>query len=1193
MIKGKLLVIFEAKGTISNQLKQSIISMLRRVTLWMIFFNALSGNGFILLAQRPTLVAPSQGLCASPAGMVFSWDDFPGALNYTLEIATTPDFSGAMQYLTPSNSYSPTLASGAVYYWRVRANTNNGTSLWSFPRIFYAYTPNDFSGCLFWGSALDLSLPNNTGVQTWSTLSSSGQDLFQNNPANRPVYLNSGGFRNLPRVYFSGVSEFFVSNITTAQLPNNGPMHIFQFGKCYPQNLGFLYYLGNAGVLSPAYTCRCGATEQNDGRYRALAYDGALSAFTFDFFTLNATHALITLSDVPGGNARLFKNGQLQNSTLSTPVPVNASATFRLGADESGNLPGKFEVQEFLVFNSNLTDTQRAIIEKFILDKYAPPVNLGPDVVANGICANVVLNAGDYFTSYLWSTGATTSTITATTLGTYWVQVTDPFGRVSSDTIRVLPPFTFNQLSDGYLCSGSTLVWDPNVPPGFSLAWSDGSSGSTLSITQPGDYYVTVTDAFNCSFTSDTATLVLDPFPQADLGNNLTLCAGNFLTFNQPVGQGAQFQWSNGSSDTLLVVNASGTYWAIATNANGCVASDTVTVTISGTAPTVDFATSTRCAGDTIFFTPLVNQPVTSYLWQFGGGATSNVQNPAHLYGSPGPRWVTLKVTGQNGCTGQKTKVLNILAQPTPAFSFSTDPCMYDTTFFQDQSSMAGGNVVQWHWNFGDPSSGPLNFSDEQNPFHIFTAAGIYPVTLKAYNDSLCSQSVTIPVYVLPATIPDFTYDRTCILEPVKFQAQVTVPPGVSLIGYQWNFGNGNTSTLPNPQQTYPEGTYTVSLRVNSLVSNKVCKAFRVKVLDINKDVTAGFTLPDSVCAGTPLLLTDTGSAQNDLVALRRWRISDIGTLTGQNITYSFPQNVSGWRTIRLVVQTQGGCLDSMQKTIYVKPSPDADFQITPPGGPAPLVVSFSNTSSPSNLIYSWYLDQNLMYSGFEAPDTTFQTAGNYTVTLVALAPNGCRDSLTRNIVVDPPGIGLQFLGLHCTVEEGFLVFKISLLNGGSTPVETADLLASAAHKSFMKHTWQGLLQPGDTLTLTLNSSLYVGEGIPFCCVEVDNYNAGIQLPDSIRLLCQPLTSDFWVGDPFPNPTQDKLAFFVHLPFDGLLKIRLSDLTGRSLAKEQIFYQTAGLHFVSLNVGTVRQGSYLLTLTYRDQHLTQKIIVQR
>ncbi|MCS6979732.1 MAG: PKD domain-containing protein [Flavobacteriales bacterium] len=1144
-------------------------------------------------SQRPTLITPQHGLCADPASTVFSWDAYPGATSYTLEIATQPDFAGAAQYSAATTSYAPSLSSGQAYFWRVRANTSGGPSQWSFPRLFLAYTPNDFNGCLFWGSALGLNLPNNSGVQTWPTLSSSGQSLFQNTPAKQPIYKTSGGFRNWPRIFFPGNSEYFTSNITTAQIPNNSPMQIFQFGKCYNQSLGFLYYIGNAGVLSPTYTCRCAATEQNDGRYRALAYDGALSAFTFDFFTPNSSHALVTVSDVPGGNARIFKNSVLQNSSLSAPVPVNAAATLKLGADQAGSLPGYFEVQEFLVYNSNLTDTQRTIIEKYILDKYAPPVNLGPDLVANGICTNTLLDAGNYFASYLWSTGATTPTITVTSLGTYWVQVTDPFGRVSADTIRVLPPFNFYQLNDGYLCSGSTLVWDPNVPPGYTLTWSDGSSGSTLSITQPGNYYLTVTDANSCSFHSDTATLILDPFPTADLGSNLTLCAGNFLAFDLPVGPGAQFQWSNGASDTLLVVNTSGTYWAIATNANNCTASDTVQVTISGTAPLVDFSTSTRCAGDTILFNSIVNGNILSYQWQFGSGITNSQPNAAFLFTSPGPRWVTLKVVAQSGCTGQKTKVLNILPQPNASFSFTTDPCMYDTTFFQDLSTMPGGNIIQWQWNFGDPGSGSLNFSSLQHPHHLYTAAGVYSVTLKSFNDSLCSRSVTLPVFVLPSAIPDFVYDRTCIQEPVKFNAQVTLPPGVSLLGYLWNFGNGNASTLPNPQQTYPAGTYTVSLRVNTIANNKVCKAFAVKTLNINKDVTAGFELPDSVCAGTPVILLDTGSAQNDVVALRRWRISDLGVLTGQNISYSFPQEISGWRTIRLVVQTLGGCLDSVQKMVFVKPSPKALFEIIPAGGPAPLPVSFTNASQGASG-YSWFLNGSPLYSGFLPPDITLTQEGLQTITLVATGPNGCRDTLHRVITLDPPGIGLRILGLKCEKEEDFLTFQVTLLNGGSTEVSSAELLATGGLESYLLHGWNGVLPPGDSLTFVLNSALRVSPEVAFCCVTVDNYNQGIQLPDSVRTVCSPLISDFWVGMPYPNPaTGENIGVFVFLPWTDDVLISIQDAAGRRVYSQFFEKHPAGLHNFQFSLPDFRSASLVLRLEYRDQKVARKILFKK
>ena len=1162
------------------------MSVIKKVKCLIYFFTILS----LLHAQRPSLVSPSHNLCTEPNGLNFTWDSYPGALSYELQISTNQSFSGATNYSAPSTSFSPTLMSGQVYYWRVRAVISSGFSDWSFPRTLYAYKPDDFNGCLLWCSALGLGLTNGQGVQNWISLSGSGQQLFQNNVSHQPIYFSTGGFRNLPRIHFPGTSRFFTSNITTALLPNNGPMHIFQFGKCYNQSLGFLYYLGNAEVYNSHYTARCGVTEANDGRYRALGYNGVLHAYTFDFFTPNSNFALISVIDYPGGNASLFRNGILQNSTSSNPVPIDPNATFKLGADEQGNLPGYFDVQEFLVYNQAITDTQRKIIEKFVLDKYAPPVNLGPDIISSGICTNTQLNAGNYYSTYLWNTGDATPTITATSLGTYWVQVTDPFGRISTDTVRVLPPFNFNQLQDGYICTGGSIVWDTNVPSGYNLTWSDGSTGQTITITQPGNYYVTVMDTLNCSFSSDTATLVADNFPLAGLGNNLTLCAGNFLSFDLPVGPGASFQWNNASTDTLLIVNNSGIYWAIATNQNGCVASDTVNVTISGTAPQVDFSTSTRCAGDTILFTPNVNQSITSYLWQFGGGVTSNLVSPEFVFQNPGPQWVTLKVTAQGGCTGQKTKVLNILSQPNADFSFTQDPCMFDTTFFFDQSQMPGGNVIQWLWNFGDPGSGPANISTQPNPNHVFSDAGIYPVKLTSFNDSLCKKSVTIPVYVNPAAIPEFLFDKTCIGEPVKFTNQSTAPPGVAILGYQWNFGNGQFSSLPNPQQTYSQGIYNVSLRVNSIANNKICKAFRVKTLNINKDITAAFNIPDSICAGQNFLLTDTGTSVNDVVSIRKWRISDIGVLNGQNINYAFPNTVSGWRTIRLIAQTAGGCMDSTQQTIYVKPSPQLDFNISPLGGPAPLNISFINNSDPVNS-YSWFLNNSLFFTGYQPGDTLLATPGSYNIILASNAPNGCADSLYKTIVLDPPGIGLQFFRLNCEIEGDYLNFSVTLLNGGSTPVTEAHLLAGAAQQSFFKYFWDGNLLPGDSASFTLNTLIRFTELPKFCCVKIENYNQSIQLPETLSSLCIPLEYGFWIGDIFPNPvSENQFSLYIHIPFQDKVLVRISQINGKVLWTSDWQALDPGLHNLNFTLPELSSGPYLLSIEYKDKRLNKMFL---
>ena len=78
----------------------------------------------------------------------------------------------------------------------------------------------------------------------------------------------------------------------------------------------------------------------------------------------------------------------------------------------------------------------------YLMNKYAPPVSLGPDTtIAHGFCP-YTLYAGPRFTSYLWSTGSTADSIVVNESGDYWVEVVDIFGRTSRDTIHVQYPYT-------------------------------------------------------------------------------------------------------------------------------------------------------------------------------------------------------------------------------------------------------------------------------------------------------------------------------------------------------------------------------------------------------------------------------------------------------------------------------------------------------------------------------------------------------------------------------------------------------------------------------------------------------------------------------------------------------------------------------------------------------------------------------
>ncbi|MEQ1796723.1 MAG: gliding motility-associated C-terminal domain-containing protein [Lacibacter sp.] len=129
-----------------------------------------------------------------------------------------------------------------------------------------------------------------------------------------------------------------------------------------------------------------------------------------------------------------------------------------------------------------------------------PQVNLGN---MNAICPGEtkLLNAGTGFANYQWSTGDQSSSITINQLGTYYVAVTNQQGCKASDTVTVQSFYTLPAQflpADTTICTYDKLTLNPSS--NFqSYLWSTNSSTKTITITQPGTYWLTVTDANSCT----------------------------------------------------------------------------------------------------------------------------------------------------------------------------------------------------------------------------------------------------------------------------------------------------------------------------------------------------------------------------------------------------------------------------------------------------------------------------------------------------------------------------------------------------------------------------------------------------------------------------------------------------------------------------------------------------------------------
>ncbi len=266
-----------------------------------------------------------------------------------------------------------------------------------------------------------------------------------------------------------------------------------------------------------------------------------------------------------------------------------------------------------------------------------PSVSLGNDTTG---CGQVGLSATG-FTTYQWSTGASTSQINVTQTGNIGLTVTDNLGCTASDAVSVTitPGPTLTLPATASDCDTAVV----NAGGSFtSYAWSNGQTTAIGSFTQSGTYTLTVTDAGGCSITDDVAVTI---FPEPNPG--LPVSASDCDTVQVAGAAGfASYLWSDGQTTALATFTAAGTYGLTVTDANGCTGSGSLDVIITGGNPTADFTYT--ASGLDVDFTD-ASTGGNTYAWDFGDGTSSSSQNPLVTYGAEGSYVVSLTVSDNCG----------------------------------------------------------------------------------------------------------------------------------------------------------------------------------------------------------------------------------------------------------------------------------------------------------------------------------------------------------------------------------------------------------------------------------------------------------------------------------------------------------------------------------------------------------------
>ena len=561
----------------------------------------------------------------------------------------------------------------------------------------------------------------------------------------------------------------------------------------------------------------------------------------------------ITLDATTPGGSYLWSTGETSSSiTTSTPgnysvtVTVNGCSTadamvlsnhtlpvFDLGADQtlctglstasfSANVAGASYLWSTGSTSSSLQTTNAGIywldvstngctvrdsVEVIVTP--LPIVSLGNDL---SICpgTQTLLDATTAgATSYLWSNGATTPTVTVGP-GNYSVQVTAngcpgtdaiDIGNFSAPTVDLGP--------DTDLCPGDDLLLDVSQP-GATYLWQDGSSAATYTVTNGGTYSITLTDANGCVATDAMVATYAAPVA-IDLGADATICDGSSLLLDATV-PGATYLWSNGAQTPTITVTTAGTYDVQVTQGS-CSVIDAIVVSVQA-APNLELGPDqTLCTGEQI----TLDGTTAGASYQWSTGATS----PTITVDQGG--YYTLTVTSAANCS--TTDGITIVEATPGAIDLGPD-----ITLCQGQSALLNGTLPGATYTWSTGANTPTIDANATGTYWVEALQGI------------CTVSDTVVVTVNPVPSVELGNNFTlCSGDAATLDATY---PGAT---YAWSTG----ATTPSINVS-TANTYSVVLDLNGCTATD---AVAVSVLDLGAiDLGPDVTL----CAGETTVLDAT-----------------------------------------------------------------------------------------------------------------------------------------------------------------------------------------------------------------------------------------------------------------------------------------------------------------------------------------------
>jgi SprB repeat len=612
-------------------------------------------------------------------------------------------------------------------------------------------------------------------------------------------------------------------------------------------------------------------------------------------------------------------------------------------------------------------------------------------------------------TSFLWSTGATSSSIAVSPLQntTYTVNVTQN-GCTTSSTATVNVADINVAASKDNTCPGEQVTL--TASGGGTYSWTGGLTGSSISVSPTQTTTYTVTSVLNgCTRTATITVNVVSSSALSISPSVADICAGDSITLAANGGSG-QYTWSTGATTSSIKVSPSGTTpYSVTLNQSGCISEANRIVSVrSRPNASVSPASSSVCPGQSV---NLVASGGNIYSWTTGANTAAITVNPTSN--------TNYQVTVSNnlGCSVVLTAQVAMGGPPATITPTTAEVCAGDSILL----TASGGTAYSW-------SNGRTTASIKVAP----SATTTYSVTVSSGSCAgVIQRTVNVQAKPNPSILP--------------LNATICAGQPITLAGngggtYNWS-NNATTSSItvtPGASTTY---TLTVT---NNGCSSVVTK--QVVVNNNNFSLSASNTL---ICVGQSVTLSASGGTTYN------WTTSG----TGSSITVSPTAT-----TTYVVTISNGTCSATLDRTITVVQPPSASISpsnanicsgqnitLTASGGD---VFSWSNGATTSSIsvaptattVYSVTVSRNGC-AGSSIASRTVNVNTTPTAGINASASTICNGQSTT---LSATGTGTYSWSNGATTSSivvspnAFNTYFVTVNNAGCTAVASRDIVVNS-----------------------------------------------------------------------------------------------------------------------------------------------------